>query len=196
MVTSSNGNIFRVTGHLCGEFTGHRWCGALMFSLICARINHWVNNREAGDLKRYRARYDVIVMSNALGWRHTGVKTTHSSSHSAVCLKLIHAKMKKPLSVWFSSPYLNKSLLRLLTGICLSVSRRFSVLLMSNIFFGVLSVKQSAVDWQVGYNIDGRCRKWIYYRPHLTNYEIKAPMYRLIGSHWVNERIQIQHDDI
>ena len=23
--TSSNGNIFRVTGHLCGEFTGHRW---------------------------------------------------------------------------------------------------------------------------------------------------------------------------
>ena len=25
MITSSNGNIFRVTGHLCGEFTGDRW---------------------------------------------------------------------------------------------------------------------------------------------------------------------------
>ena len=25
MMTSSNENIFRVTGHLCGEFTGHRW---------------------------------------------------------------------------------------------------------------------------------------------------------------------------
>ena len=25
MMTSLNGNIFRVTGHLCGEFTGHRW---------------------------------------------------------------------------------------------------------------------------------------------------------------------------
>ena len=25
MMTSSNGNIFRVTGHLCGEFTGLRW---------------------------------------------------------------------------------------------------------------------------------------------------------------------------
>ena len=24
-MTSSNGNIFRVTGHLCGEFTGDRW---------------------------------------------------------------------------------------------------------------------------------------------------------------------------
>ena len=25
MMTSSNGSIFRVTGPLCGEFTGHRW---------------------------------------------------------------------------------------------------------------------------------------------------------------------------
>ena len=25
MMTSSNGNFFRVTGHLCREFTGHRW---------------------------------------------------------------------------------------------------------------------------------------------------------------------------
>ena len=25
MMTSSNGNIFHVTGHLCGEFTGHGW---------------------------------------------------------------------------------------------------------------------------------------------------------------------------
>ena len=25
MMTSSNGNVFRVTGPLCGEFTGHRW---------------------------------------------------------------------------------------------------------------------------------------------------------------------------
>ena len=46
MMTSSNGNIFRVTGPLCGEFTGPaefpaqgQWRGTLMFSLICARIN-------------------------------------------------------------------------------------------------------------------------------------------------------------
>ena len=25
MMTSANGNIFRVTGHLCGQFTGPRW---------------------------------------------------------------------------------------------------------------------------------------------------------------------------
>ena len=39
-----------------------QWRGALMFSLICVWINGRVNNREAGDLRRYRANYDVIVM--------------------------------------------------------------------------------------------------------------------------------------
>ena len=39
-----------------------QWHGALMFSLICAWINRWINNREAGDLRRYRAHYDVSVM--------------------------------------------------------------------------------------------------------------------------------------
>ena len=39
-----------------------QWRGALMFSLICVWINGWVHNREAGDLRRYRAHYDVSVM--------------------------------------------------------------------------------------------------------------------------------------
>ena len=41
-----------------------QWSGALMFSLICVWINGWVNNREAGGLRRYRAHYDVSVMLN------------------------------------------------------------------------------------------------------------------------------------
>ena len=39
-----------------------QWRGALMFSLICARINSWVNNRAAGDLRCHRAHYDVILI--------------------------------------------------------------------------------------------------------------------------------------
>ena len=35
-----------------------------MFSFICVWINGWVNNVEAGDLRRHRAHYDVIVMFN------------------------------------------------------------------------------------------------------------------------------------
>ena len=43
-----------------------QWRGALMFCLICVWINGWVNNREAGDLRRYRAHYDVIVMNKVV----------------------------------------------------------------------------------------------------------------------------------
>ena len=70
MMTSSNGNIFRVTGSLCGEFIGHRWIlhanasdAELWCFLWCAPwINGWVNKCEAGDLRRHRAHCDVIVM--------------------------------------------------------------------------------------------------------------------------------------
>ena len=46
-----------------GEFPHKgQWRGVLMFSLICARINGWVNNREAGDLRRHPTHCDVIEM--------------------------------------------------------------------------------------------------------------------------------------
>ena len=62
MMTSSNGNIFRVTGPLYGKFTGHsphkgQWRRALMPSLICAWSNGWANNRNSGDSRRHRAHY-------------------------------------------------------------------------------------------------------------------------------------------
>ena len=39
-----------------------QWRGALMFSLICAWTNGWVNNQDAGVLRHYSAHYDVTVM--------------------------------------------------------------------------------------------------------------------------------------
>ena len=115
MMMSSNGNIFRVTGYLCGECTGPRWIPGTEASdaelwcflssaseslkrkcchfdeiLItdcteschfdnfrCSQwwkfrqnddisvsvINGWINTRETGDLRRYRAHYDFIVMN-------------------------------------------------------------------------------------------------------------------------------------
>ena len=55
---SSNGNIFRVTVPLCGEFTSEAelWC------FLWYAPEYRVDNREAGDLIRYRAHYDVTVM--------------------------------------------------------------------------------------------------------------------------------------
>ena len=66
MMTSSNGNIFRVTGPLCGEFTGDRWIPRtqrpvtrsfdVFFDL---RLNKRLSKPM---LRHYRTHYDVIVM--------------------------------------------------------------------------------------------------------------------------------------
>ena len=71
MMTSSNGNISALLA-LCGGI--HRspvdslhkgqWRGALMFSLICAWPNGLENNRDAGELRRHRTIYDIIVMTH------------------------------------------------------------------------------------------------------------------------------------
>ena len=73
-MTPSNGNIFpRYWPFVQGvqqspANSPHKiqWRGALMFSLICAWINCWVNNRESGDLRRHHAHYDVSVMKTTL----------------------------------------------------------------------------------------------------------------------------------
>ena len=59
-----------------------QWRGALMFSLICVWINGWVNNREAGDLRRHRDHYDVIVMYCA------GTTVCHSRCRHRKCMSL------------------------------------------------------------------------------------------------------------
>ena len=71
MMTSSNGNISALLALCAGNSpvpvnSPHKgqWRGALMFPLICVWINNWVNNREAGDLRRHRGHYDVSVMVN------------------------------------------------------------------------------------------------------------------------------------
>ena len=84
MMTSSNGTIFHVTSLLVLGI--HRWPvnsphklqgrGALMLSLICPRTNGWVNNRDAGDLKRHRAHLDVAVI--VLGNKVVHITNTRS----------------------------------------------------------------------------------------------------------------------
>ena len=63
-----------------------QWRGALIFSLICTRINDWVNNREAGDLRRCRAHYDVIVMNwnrVYISWNVLYGHIVHAPKHDA-----------------------------------------------------------------------------------------------------------------
>ena len=122
MMTSSNGNIFRVTGPLCGEFTGPGEFSAqrpvtrsVMFSLIYAWIHDWVNNREAGDLRRHRGHYDVIVMNDDVTtWKPfgaTGALWSESSGHLWTTIRLFSnaqlwfiEQTVDLLVVWYGTP--------------------------------------------------------------------------------------------
>ena len=106
MMTSSNGNISALLA-LCAGI--HRspvnspqegqWCGVLMFSLICVWINGWVNNREAGDLRRHHAHYAVTVMMGMM-WQFKH----YFSSHCGYCVTL----QLEPFLLWFIKGFENK----------------------------------------------------------------------------------------
>ena len=109
-----------------------QWHGALTFSLICDWINGWVNNGEAGDLRRHRAHYDVTVMKVCL-FPHYKVESTvrplgrqrddpplldvqNSASyhlhhrahcclgHSSGCTEELWKRCRVDLWVWIDSP--------------------------------------------------------------------------------------------
>ena len=110
MMTSSNGTISAFLA-LCAETlpvpvnSPHKgqWRGALMFSLICAWINDWVNNREAGD----RGHYDVHVIelevfwqlhehTATIQWRHNGRDSvSNHQPHNCLLNRLFRRRLKK-----------------------------------------------------------------------------------------------------
>ena len=51
-----------------------QWRGALVCSLICAWINGWVSNREAGDFRTKDGLYSQTseLIYTSLQWRHNG----------------------------------------------------------------------------------------------------------------------------
>ena len=69
-----------------------QWRGALVFSL-----NGWVNNREAGDLRRYRAHYDVTVMSVAEVYTFIP-STAHYSVYTAAQITFLSRPHKMYIS--------------------------------------------------------------------------------------------------
>ena len=71
MMTSSNGNIFRVTCPLWGATTGHRWIPSQRqvtrsfdcFLWCAPEQNDWANIPDAGDLTRHGTHCDVTLMT-------------------------------------------------------------------------------------------------------------------------------------
>ena len=69
-----------------------QWRGALMFSLICAWTKGWANNRDAGDLRRSRAHYDVIEMiylNLSTSWTSSILTRIPKDGFSKLCIWLM-----------------------------------------------------------------------------------------------------------
>ena len=85
MMTSSNGNIFRVTGHLCGEFTGPRWIPrtkAQSFDVFFdLRLNKQLSK------KSWDWWFETLLRPL---WRHCNVNNTIrlESKHVTTCIKI------------------------------------------------------------------------------------------------------------
>ena len=80
-MTSSNGNVcaFLVPCEgnppATGEFPSQRpVTRSFRVSLICAWTNGWANNRDAGELRRHRAHYEVTLVTSQIKQRHVGWK--------------------------------------------------------------------------------------------------------------------------
>ena len=102
-----------------------QWRGALMFPLICAWSNSWANNREAGDLRRHRAHYDVTVMRNTkqysvhtwwdilydpifgpLLWRHVSAMASKITNHMTVFfLRLVQVNINENIKAKHRWPF-------------------------------------------------------------------------------------------
>ena len=59
-----------------------QWRRALMFSLICTWINHWVNTREAGGLRRHLRSL----------WRHCNIIRKSASISVPIWLRHLHSR--------------------------------------------------------------------------------------------------------
>ena len=93
MMPSSNGDIFRTTGPLCGESTSDRWIlftKAMDAELWCFL---WYEPEETYEqkietpviLRRYRAHYDVTAMRRCHGLMVYGHHCAHSHIYAILC---------------------------------------------------------------------------------------------------------------
>ena len=115
-----------------------QWRGAFMFSLICAWINLWVNNREADDLRRYRARYDVSVMMSSLMYSEVDAPVYHQAGWHMrslcvsevwfLCYFTVYRNICDIVLYWtaFSTLYAHRSLVHTATTVTMLASSVFS----------------------------------------------------------------------
>ena len=100
MMTSSNGNIWCVTGHLCGVYTGLRWIPHTKASdaeLWCFFICAWINDQrlcwwfESPSRSLWRHCNDVIIPYISVPFQMSEARTScHEDEEAGSALHLSH----------------------------------------------------------------------------------------------------------
>ena len=101
-----------------------------MLSLICVWINGWVNNREAGDLRRHRCHYDVIVMDryvHPICIKHESIqrKTQNFYSHRVCQMHIINTLRPRQHGRHFADDTFKRIFLNENVGISIKISLKF-----------------------------------------------------------------------
>ena len=86
MMTSSNENIFRVTGHLCGEFTGPRWILAQRPVTRCFDV--FFDLRRIKGFNKQSCGWWFQTLSRPL-WRHSNDVKHNNNNHKTEKLKMV-----------------------------------------------------------------------------------------------------------
>ena len=118
MMTSSNGNIFRVTDPLCGEFTGHRWIPLTKAS--DAKL-WWFHTSALNKQLSKQSRHRWVETPSRSLWRHCNVMTTVWGWREVVTASRSHQQF---LHSFNSHSYQNKQPIY----IYLNISRNCSVM--------------------------------------------------------------------
>ena len=111
MITPSNGNIFRVTGHLCGEFTGHRWIppqrsvSRSVNVFFDHRLNKrlskqswgsWFETTSRSVWRHCNAPLNVVMVCiNGVNYAHKRLPNTNSSVYSKLCNGFLNQCIRK-----------------------------------------------------------------------------------------------------
>ena len=86
-----------------------RWRGALRFPLIYNWINGWVNNRDAGDLRRHRAHYDVMwfMLWYCLPSESSALKVNQNREAAPSDSRMTKAKYRIHMTAWSQALEMN-----------------------------------------------------------------------------------------
>ena len=93
-----------------------QWCRALMFSLICAWINDWANNRDAGGLKGHRTHCDATIMHMATIQFPRIFPRFNGDDFSLLCFTYSHCLL---ILLWIASHWVHWRTVWISKKICL-----------------------------------------------------------------------------